>query len=67
MGALLLYWLTKVLIGLFLLGLIGSAVVVVITFIEDGVLLLEADEARNKPQSGESKSKSRQGQAQEAF
>ncbi len=65
MGALLLYWLTKVLIGLFLLGLIGSAVVVVITFIEDGLLLLEVDEATNKTQPAESQS--RQKQAQEAF
>jgi len=65
MGALLLYWLTKVLIGLFLLGLIGSAVVVVITFVEDGALLLDADETRSKPQLEESAD--RRAKAQEAF
>lgn len=53
MGTLLLYWLTKLLIGLFLLGLLGSAVVVVITFFEDGKLLLERDESPSKPQPDE--------------
>lgn len=52
MGALILYWLTKILVGLFLAGLVGSAVVVVITFFEDGQLLLERDE-QNKQESSE--------------
>ena len=44
MGAFLLHWLSQLLVGLFLLGLVGSAVVVIITFFEDGQLLLERDE-----------------------
>ena len=48
MGALILYWLTKFLVGLFLAGLVGSAVVVIITFVEDGQLLLERDEQKKQ-------------------
>jgi cell division protein FtsL len=53
MGAFLLYWLTKLLTALFLIGLLGSAIVVIITFFEDGRLLLESDEPRSKPQAKE--------------
>jgi hypothetical protein len=41
----LLSYLTKVLVFLFLAGIAGSAIVVIVTFIEDGKLLLESDEA----------------------
>ena len=41
MATLLFHWLTKLLVFLFLLGIVGSAIVIVITFIEDGKLLLE--------------------------
>jgi cell division protein FtsL len=44
MGVLLLSLLTKALVFLFLAGIVGSAIVVVVTFIEDGKLLLESDE-----------------------
>ena len=44
MSALLLSYLTKVLVFLFLAGIAGSAIVVIVTFIEDGKLLLESDE-----------------------
>jgi hypothetical protein len=44
MGVLLLSLLTKTLVFLFLAGIVGSAIVVVVTFIEDGKLLLESDE-----------------------
>ena len=40
----LLSWLAKILVVLFFIGLIGSAVVIVITFFEDGQLLMEGDE-----------------------
>jgi hypothetical protein len=49
MGSIVLSWLSKILVGLFFLGLVGSAVVVVITFFEDGKLLLEGDEPANRP------------------
>ena len=51
MASFILYWLSKVLVGLFFVGLIGSAVVVVITFFEDGQLLLEGKEQPVKPQA----------------
>jgi hypothetical protein len=44
MGVLLLSLLTKTLVFLFLAGIVGSAIVVIVTFIEDGKLLLESDE-----------------------
>ena len=53
MGAFLLYWLSKLLIGLFLVGLVGSAIVVIITFFEDGQLLLERDEPITRPANEE--------------
>jgi hypothetical protein len=65
MGTLLLYWLTKLLIGLFLLGLFGSAVVVVITFIEDGLLLLDAGQPRIRTEAAEAET--RRAKLQEAF
>ena len=37
-------WLSRILVTLFFVGLVGSAVVVIITFVEDGKLLLEGDE-----------------------
>lgn len=49
MGVFLLYWLAKLLVALFLIGLVGSAIVVIITFFEDGQLLLESDEPAVKP------------------
>lgn len=51
MGAFILYWLSKILVALFFAGLIGSAIVVVITFVEDGKLLLEGKEQQAKPQA----------------
>jgi len=39
-----LLYLTKVLVFLFLAGIAGSAIVVIVTFIEDGKLLIESDE-----------------------
>jgi hypothetical protein len=65
MGALLLFWLTKLLVGLFLLGLVGSAIVVVITFFEDARLLLESDVPAAKPQPEQEAH--RAVQAREAF
>ena len=53
MGSFLLYWVSKILVTLFFLGLVGSAVVVVITFFEDGKLLLEGDEPANRPAKAE--------------
>jgi hypothetical protein len=44
MGAFLLNMLSKILVGIFLFGLVGSAIVVVITFIEDGKVMFERDE-----------------------
>ena len=44
MGTTLFTWLMKVLEVFFFAGLIGSAVVILITFVEDGQLLLESDQ-----------------------
>jgi hypothetical protein len=44
MAALLMSFMTKFLVFLFLAGIAGSAIVVIVTFIEDGKLLLESDE-----------------------
>jgi hypothetical protein len=63
MGAFILYWLSKVLVGLFFIGLVGSAVVVIITFFEDGQLLLEGDEPAIKQADQEAIPKN----AREAF
>ena len=67
MGAFLLYWLTKVLVALFILGLAGSAIVVVITFIEDGQLLLEKDERKVREEADEQSSSRTPSTAREAF
>ncbi|MCU1287404.1 MAG: hypothetical protein JWO13_3754 [Acidobacteriales bacterium] len=45
MATLFLSLLTKFLVFIFLAGIVGSAIVVIVTFIEDGQLLLERDEA----------------------
>ena len=50
MTSFILYWLAKVLVALFFVGLAGSAVVVIITFFEDGQLLLEGDNEKVKSQ-----------------
>jgi hypothetical protein len=39
------YWISKLLVVLFFIGLIGSVVVILITFVEDGKLLMERDQA----------------------
>lgn len=39
------HWISKLLVFLFFAGLCGSAIVVLITFYEDGKLLFERDEA----------------------
>ena len=44
-----LIYLMKFLVFLFFGGLVGSAVVVVITFFEDGQLLLESDKPAGSP------------------
>jgi hypothetical protein len=44
MGNLLLSFMAKFLVYLFFAGIAGSAIVVIVTFIEDGKLLLESDE-----------------------
>jgi hypothetical protein len=44
MGNLVLSFMAKFLVVLFLAGIVGSAIVVIVTFIEDGKLLLESDE-----------------------
>lgn len=53
MTALLFHWLTKLLVFLFLVGIVGSAIVILITFFEDGKLLLERDEPklRSEPEN----------------
>jgi cell division protein FtsL len=53
MAAFLFHLLTKLLVFLFLAGLVGSAVVILITFFEDGQLLMERDEAklRSEPEN----------------
>ena len=48
MTSLILNWLARVLVVLFFLGLAGSAIVVLITFFEDGQLLLEGDDQKIK-------------------
>jgi len=65
MGSFLLYWLSKLLVGLFLIGLVGSAIVVIITFFEDGKLLLEGDESPSKQTAAEKSVAA--GHASEAF
>jgi hypothetical protein len=44
MGNLLLSFVAKLMVFLFFAGIAGSAIVVIVTFIEDGKLLLESDE-----------------------
>ena len=44
MATLFLSILTKFLVFIFLAGIVGSAVVVIVTFTEDGKLLIEKDE-----------------------
>jgi cell division protein FtsL len=51
MGALLLNLVSKILVVLFLVGLVGSAIVVLITFFEDAKLLLERDQPKVKPEA----------------
>ncbi len=45
MLATLFYWISKLLVVLFFAGLFGSAIVILITFYEDGQLLFERDQA----------------------
>ena len=55
MASFILNWLAKVLVFLFFAGLVGSAVVVIITFFEDGQLLLEGEETKSSKQPEERK------------
>jgi hypothetical protein len=45
MWSIFLYWFTKVVVVLFFVGLVGSIIVVIITFIEDIQVLFEKDES----------------------
>jgi hypothetical protein len=67
MGELLLNILSKFLVALFLVGLVGSAIVVIITFFEDGRLLLERDEPKVKERSTEREEIATHAHAREAF
>lgn len=53
MASFLFHLLTKLLVFLFLVGIVGSAIVILITFFEDGQLLMERDEAklRSEPEN----------------
>jgi len=53
MASFLFHLLTKLLVFLFLVGIVGSAIVILITFFEDCQLLMERDEAklRSEPEN----------------
>jgi len=67
MGEVLLNILSKILVALFFVGIVGSAIVVIITFFEDGQLLLERDEPKIRERPTEREEVSAPVHTREAF